>query len=48
MNEFTKLVMDNKMIDAKKVFEDAMQQKMQKVVSEKRKEVAQRLFNKKP
>lgn len=48
MNEFTKLIIDNKMLDAKKVFEKTMQEKMLKIVSETRKEVAKNLFNKKP
>lgn len=44
--EFVKLVKENKMYDAKELFVKRMNEKMLDIVSEKRKEVARRVFNK--
>lgn len=48
MNEFTKNLMGNKMLEAKEVFLKTMQEKQVRAVSELRKEIAKELFNKKP
>lgn len=44
--QFVSLVRDNRMSDAKKVFDRVMQEKMVDRVSNLRKSVAQKLFNK--
>lgn len=44
--QFQQLVKDNKMIDAKKLFESEMQKRISTRVSDMRKSVAQKFFNK--
>lgn len=42
---FTNLIINNKMIEAKQLFQQTMQEKLVKAVSEMRKEVAKSMFN---
>lgn len=44
--QFVELVKENKMVDAKKVFERTMQLKVVDTVTKLRKEVASKFFNK--
>jgi hypothetical protein len=45
-DNFSKLIIENKMTDAKRVFEKTMQDKMSSIVANMRKEVAKSFFNK--
>ena len=45
MKEFTQMIINNKMIEAKQLFQKTMQEKLVKAVSEMRKEVAKSMFN---
>ena len=44
--DFVGFVKDNKMLEAKQVFLQAMNQRISKILSEKRVEVAKQFFNK--